>query len=181
MHAAPRGCYEKARITRNADSAASARGLEQRARIKRIRACPFDSVSGSAHFRAFPTRMGTRIGADQGADGGSDVGFAKRGEPGGLVHEALWWMSYNCRVCGVGKWYCQCQWDSDSDGEEGGSDESWMTDGTEWETDSEDEEQNGGLATPAEKNSLKPKNISPEDATATKQAAGKRMLFVEGK
>ena len=38
-----------------------------------------------------------------------------------------------------------------------------------------------GLATPAEKNTLKPKNISPEDATATKQTAGKRMLFVEGK
>ena len=85
------------------------------------------------------------------------------------------------RFCGVGKWYCQCQWDSDSDGEEGGSDESWMADGTEWETDTEDEEQDEGLSTPAEKNSLKPKNISPEDATATKQTTGKRMLFVEGK
>ena len=109
------------------------------------------------------------------------VKYFSREEKTTRVHEALWWMSYNCRFCGVGKWYCQCQWDSDSDGEEGGSDESWMTDGTEWETDTEDEEQDEGLATPAEKNSWKPKSISPEDATATKQAAGKRMLFVEGK
>ena len=58
----------------SADSAVSARGLEQRARIKWIRACPFDSVSGSAHFRAFATRIGAWIGADQGADSGSDVG-----------------------------------------------------------------------------------------------------------
>ena len=56
-----------------------------------------------------------------------------------------------------------------------------MTDGTEWETDTEDEEQDEGLSTPAEKNSLKPKNISPEDATATKQTTGRRMLFAKGK
>ena len=56
-----------------------------------------------------------------------------------------------------------------------------MTDGTEWETDTEDEEQYEELSTPAEKNSLKPTRFSPEDATATKQTAGKRMLFVEGK
>ena len=85
MISAPRGCYEEARITRNADSAASARGLEQRARIKRIRACRFDSVSGPAHFRAFATRMGARPRADQGADWGSDIGFAKRG-----VHPCLY-------------------------------------------------------------------------------------------
>ena len=96
------------------------------------------------------------------------------------MHEALWWMSYDCRVCGFGKWYCQCQWESDSDGEEGGSDESWMTDGTEWETDSEDEAQDEGLSTPAEKNTLKPKNISPEDATAIKQTTWRR-LFAKGK
>ena len=87
-------------------------------------------------------------------------------------------MSYNCRVCGVGKWYCKCQWDSD--GEEDESDASWMTDGSEWETDTGDEEQDEGLYTPAEKTTSK-SNISPEDATAKQQAAEKRKLFAEGK
>ena len=67
----------------------------------------------------------------------------------------------------------------DSDGEESESDASWMTDGTEWETDTEDEEQDEGLCTPAEKSTLTP-SISPEDATAAKQAAEKRKLFVKG-
>ena len=49
-----------------------------------------------------------------------------------------------------------------------------------WETETEDEEQDDGLLTPAEKLSSKP-SISPEDATATMQATGKRMLFVGGK
>ena len=87
-------------------------------------------------------------------------------------------MSYNCRVCGVGKWYCKCQWDSEE--VEGESDASWMTDGDEWETDTEDEEQDDGLCTPAEKNTQKKPTISPEDATAAKQTAEKRKLFVKG-
>ena len=97
------------------------------------------------------------------------------------MHEALWWMSYNCRCCGVGEWYCQCEWNSEGPEEEGGTDGSWMSDGSDfgWETETEDEEQDDGLLTPAEKRSSKP-SISPEDATATMQATG-RMLFVEGK
>ena len=106
------------------------------------------------------------------------VKYFSRTEKTTRVQEALWWMSYNCRVCGVGKWYCKCQWDSD--GEENESDASWMTDGSEWETDTEDEEQNEGLYTPAEKTTSK-SSISPEDATAKQQAAEKRKLFVEGK
>ena len=43
----------------------------------------------------------------------------------------------------------------------------------------EDEELNEELLTPAEKPALKPKNFSPENATA-KQAAGKRVLFEKG-
>ena len=70
---------------------------------------------------------------------------------------------------------------SESPEEEGETDQSWMTDGSDfgWETETEDEEQDDGLLTPAEKRSSKP-SISPEDATATMQATG-RMLFVEGK
>ena len=64
--------------------------------------------------------------------------------------EALWWMSYDCRLCGIGKWYCQCGpnsfLDMNSDGEH-------ATDGEgEWEPDlgwlEEDEKQNEGLQTP---------------------------------
>ena len=55
-----------------------------------------------------------------------------------------------------------------------------MTDGSEWETDTEDEEQDEGLYTPAEKTTSK-SSISPEDATAKQQAAEKRKLFAEGK
>ena len=90
-------------------------------------------------------------------------------------------MSYDCRFCGVGKWYCQCQWTSESPEEEGETDGSWMSDGSDfgWETETEDEEQDGGLATPAEKQCL-PVSISPDDATATAQAA-KRALFVKCK
>ena len=51
---------------------------------------------------------------------------------------------------------------------------------SEWETDTEDEEQDEGLYTPAEKTTSK-SSISPEDATAKQQAAEKRKLFVEGK
>ena len=65
------------------------------------------------------------------------VKYLSRTEKTTRVHEALWWMSYDCRFCGVGKWYCKCQWDSEE--EEGESDASWMTDGSEWETDTEDE------------------------------------------
>ena len=56
-----------------------------------------------------------------------------------------------------------------------------MTDGSEWETDTEDEvEQDEGLwCTPAAKTTLTP-SISPEDATAAKQTAEKRKLFVKG-
>ena len=108
--------------------------------------------------------------------------FPLRREKTTKMHEALWWMSYNCRFCGVGKWYCQCQWTSESPEEEGETDGSWMSDGSDfgWETETEDEEQDDGLLTPAEKLSSKP-SISPEDATATMQATEKRMLFVEGK
>ena len=99
------------------------------------------------------------------------------------VYEALWWMSYNCRFCGVGKWYCECQWDPE-EVEEASDDDSWKSDGSEfsegWETDTEDEmEQDEGLTTPAEKQSLTV-SISPDDATATAQAA-KRALFVKCK
>ena len=108
------------------------------------------------------------------------VKYLSRTEKTTRVHEALWWMSYDCRFCGVGKWYCKCQWDSDGEEEESESDASWMTDGSEWEKDAEDEEQDEGLYTPAEKTTSKWR-ISPEDATAKQQAAEKRKLFVEGK
>ena len=109
------------------------------------------------------------------------VKYFSRTEKTTRMHEALWWMSYNCRCCGVGKWYCQCQWTSESPEEEGETDGSWMSDGSDfgWETETEDEEQDDGLLTPAEKRSSKP-SISPEDATATMQATG-RMLFAKGK
>ena len=99
------------------------------------------------------------------------------------VYEALWWMSYNCRMCGMGKWYCTCQPLSGTD-EEVSDGDSWKTDGSEfsegWETDTEDEEQQDeGLDTPGKKKSL-PVSISPEDATATAKAA-KRALFVRSK
>ena len=100
------------------------------------------------------------------------------------VYEALWWMSYNCRFCGVGKWYCLCQRQVSGGEEEVSDGESWKTDGSEWEpgweTDSEDEVQDEGLQTPAEKYNLKPTSISPDDATATAQTT-KRALFAEGK
>ena len=99
------------------------------------------------------------------------------------VYEALWWMSYNCRMCGMGKWYCDCQPLSGTD-EEVSDGDSWKTDGSEfsegWETDTEDEEQQDeGLDTPGKKKSL-PVSISPEDATATAKAT-KRALFVRSK
>ena len=106
------------------------------------------------------------------------VKYFSRKEKTTRVHEALWWMSYDCRFCGIGKWYCNCQWDSE--GEEGESDGSWLTDGSEWEDVTEDEELNEELLTPAEKPALKSKNFSPENATAAKQAAGKRVLFEKG-
>ena len=99
------------------------------------------------------------------------------------VYEALWWMSYNCRFCGEGKWYCHCQPLSEGTGEveEDSDDDSWKSDGSDfgWETFSEDEELDEGFATPAEKQCL-PVSISPDDATTTAQAA-KRALFVKGK
>ena len=72
--------------------------------------------------------------------------YFSRTEKTTRMHEALWWMSYNCRFCGVGKWYCQCQWTSESQEEEGETDGSWMSDGSDfgWETETEDEEQDGG-------------------------------------
>ena len=79
--------------------------------------------------------------------------------------------------------HVNCQWDSDGEEEESESDASWMTDGSEWETDTEDEvEQDEGLCTPAEKTTLTglTPSISPEDATAAKQTAEKRKLFVKG-
>ena len=100
------------------------------------------------------------------------VKYLSRTEKTTRVHEALWWMSYDCRFCGVGKWYCKCQWDSEE--EEGESDASWMTDGTEWETDTEDEEQDDGLCTPAEKNTQKP-TISPEDAILNQLASSRQV------
>ena len=86
-------------------------------------------------------------------------------------------------MCGMGKWYCTCQPLSGTD-EEVSDGDSWKTDGSEfsegWETDTEDEEQQDeGLDTPGKKKSL-PVSISPEDATATAQAA-KRALFVKCK
>ena len=35
------------------------------------------------------------------------VKYFSRTEKTTRVHEALWWMSCNCRVCGVGKGYCK--------------------------------------------------------------------------
>ena len=62
---------------------------------------------------------------------------------------------------------------SESPEEEGETDGSWMSDGSDfgWETGTEDEEQDVGLLTPAEKLCSKP-SISPEGVAATKQAAG---------
>ena len=73
------------------------------------------------------------------------------------------------------------EWNSEGPEEEGGTDGSWMSDGSDfgWETETEDEEQDEELSTPTEKPSSK-NAISPEDATAIKQTTG-RMLFVEGK
>ena len=102
------------------------------------------------------------------------------------IYEALWWMSYNCRFCGEGKWYCKCQRVPDGpDGdEEVSEDGSWLSDGPEWEsgweTDTEDEEQNEGLSTPAERHNLKP-SISPDDVTVTAKTAKRALLFAEGK
>ena len=69
------------------------------------------------------------------------------------VHEALWWMSCDCRFCGEGKRYCHCQPLSEGteEVEEAPDDGSWKSDGSEfsegWETDTEDEmEQDEGLA-----------------------------------
>ena len=99
------------------------------------------------------------------------------------VYEALWWMSYNCRMLGIGKWYCTCQPLSGTD-EEVSDGDSWKTDGSEfsegWETDTEDEEQNEGLSTPAERHNLKP-SISPGDVTVTAKTAKRALLFAEGK
>ena len=59
-----------------------------------------------------------------------------------------------------------------------------MPDGSEWEsgweTDTEDEEQNDGLSTPAERHNLKP-SISPDDVTVTAKIAKRALLFAEGK
>ena len=102
------------------------------------------------------------------------------------VYEALWWMSYNCRFCGVGKWYCKCQRvpDGPDGNEEVSEDGSWLSDGSEWEsgweTDTEDEEQDEGLSTPAERHNLKP-SISPDDVTVTAKTAKRALLFAEGK
>ena len=61
---------------------------------------------------------------------------------------------------------------------------SWLSDGSEWEsgweTDTEDEEQNEGLSTPAERHNLKP-SISPDDVTVTAKTAKRALLFAEGK
>ena len=79
----------------------------------------------------------------------------------------------------MGKWYCECQWDPE-EVEEASEDDSWKSYRSEfsggWEADTEEEmEQDEGLVTPAEKQSLTV-SISPDDATATAQAA-KRALY----
>ena len=83
----------------------------------------------------------------------------------------------------MGKWYCTCQPLSGTD-EEVSDGDSWKTDGSEfsegWETDTEDEEQNEGLSTPAERHNLKP-SISPDDVTVTAKTAKRALLFAEGK
>lgn len=72
------------------------------------------------------------------------------------MEEALWWMSYDCRLCGMGKWYCQCHL-----GDE--------------EMETEEEVQDEGLQTPMKKSSLP--SMSPEDVTAKSTGFMKRDLF----
>ena len=91
--------------------------------------------------------------------------------------EALWWMSYDCRLCGIGKWYCQCEpnsfLDVNSDGEHVTDDEE------EWEPDlgwlEEDEKQNEGLQTPNKGERSTLQSVSPENATVNERAAGRRL------
>ena len=97
--------------------------------------------------------------------------------------EALWWMSYDCRLCGIGKWYCQCEpnsfLDVDSDGEHVTDDEE------EWEPDlgwlEEDEKQNEGLQTPNKGERSTLQSVSPENATVNEQAAGRRLFGLKRK
>ena len=74
--------------------------------------------------------------------------------------EALWWMSYDCRLCGIEKWYCQCGpnsfLDVNSDGEHVTDDEE------EWEPDL------GWLG-------------GGENATVDEQAAGRRLFGLKRK
>ena len=97
--------------------------------------------------------------------------------------EALWWMSYDCRLCGIGKWYCQCEpnsfLDVDSDGEHVADEEE------EWEPDlgwlEEDEKQNEGLQTPNKGERSTLQSVSPENATVNEQAAGRRLFGLKRK
>ena len=69
---------------------------------------------------------------------------------------ALWWRSYDCRLCGMGKWHCKCHL-----GDE--------------EMETEEEVQDEGLQTPMKKSSLP--SMSPEDVTAKSTGFMKRDLF----
>ena len=72
-------------------------------------------------------------------------------------------MSYDSRLCGVGKWYCKCHL--------GESDEK----------ETEDEVQDEGLQTPMVERVSLLKSSSPEDATAKSTGFTKRNLFVQEK
>ena len=97
--------------------------------------------------------------------------------------EALWWMSYDCRLCGIGKWYCQCGpnsfLDVNSDGEHVTDDEE------EWEPDlgwlGGGEKQNEGLQTPNKGERSTLQSVSPENATVDEQAAGRRLFGLKRK
>ena len=97
--------------------------------------------------------------------------------------EALWWMSYDCRLCGIEKWYCQCGpnsfLDVNSDGEHVTDDEE------EWEPDlgwlGGGEKQNEGLQTPNKGERSTLQSVSPENATVDEQAAGRRLFGLKRK
>ena len=92
-------------------------------------------------------------------------------------------MSYDCRLCGIGKLYCQCGpnsfLDMNSDGEHVTDDEE------EWEPDlgwlEEDEKQNEGLQTPNKGERSTLQSVSPENATVDEQAAGRRLFGLKRK
>ena len=69
-------------------------------------------------------------------------------------------MSYDCRLCGVGKWYCQCHLEDE-------------------EVETEEEVQDEGLQTPMKKSSLP--SMSPEDVTTKSTGFMKRKGSIQRK